>query len=292
MFQINSATEQFVQAFGGGTDSFLDHNRWLFGLVVAIIVGAVIIGGIKSIAKVTSKLVPLMCGIYILAILVILAMNIGELPSAIASIITGAFNPQSVGGGILGCMLLGIKRASFSNEAGVGSAPIAHSAVKTTKPASEGLVALLEPFVDTVVVCTMTALAIIVTGTYKMESSEGIAITSAAFESAFPWFKMVLSVAVILFAFSTMISWSYYGAQAWSFLFGKSKFMEITYKVIFCFFVIIGASMNLSNVVDFSDAMIFAMSVPNVIGLYILLPLVKRELASYQEHCAEIDARS
>lgn len=296
IFQINSATNQFIDAFAGD-DSFLASQKWIFGLVIAVIVGAVIIGGIKSIANVTSKLVPLMCGIYILATLTVIFLHIDKLPAAITSIFTEAFNPKAVGGGLIGCMLLGIKRAAFSNEAGVGSAAIAHSAVKTTKPASEGLVALFEPFVDTVVVCTMTALAIIVTGTYTMQGAdglpiEGVAITSAAFETVVPWFKMLLSVTVILFAFSTMISWSYYGMQAWAFLFGKSKFMDLAYKFIFCVFIVIGSAMSLGNVVNFSDAMIFAMSVPNIIGLYFLLPVVRGELADYKSHVAEINSKS
>ena len=292
IFQINFATTQFIAAFGGGEGSFFDEQRWVFGLIIALVVGGVIIGGIKSIGKVTATLVPFMCGIYILAILVVLAMNLGKLPGAFGSIISGAFNPGAVGGGLIGCMLLGIKRAAFSNEAGIGSAAIAHSAVKTSKPASEGLVALLEPFVDTVIVCTMTALAIIVTGVYENPDLKGVAMTSAAFESAMPWFKMVLALAVILFAFSTMISWSYYGMQAWAFLFGDSKFMDLAYKFIFCFFIIIGSSMSLSNVVDFSDAMIFAMAIPNIIGLYFLLPVVGRELDDYRAHVAEIDSKS
>ena len=292
MVQINSATSQFVNAFGGGEGSFLDAQRWLFGLVIAIVVGFVIIGGIKSIAKVTATLVPVMCGIYVLAIVVVLIVHLGKLPPALGSIVMGAFNPDSVGGGIIGCMLLGIKRAAFSNEAGVGSAAIAHSAVKTTKPASEGLVGLLEPFVDTVIICTMTALAIIVTDTYKTPNLEGVEMTSAAFETVMPWFKMILSIAVILFAFSTMISWSYYGMQAWAFVFGNNKFIDLAYKLLFCFFVIVGASMDLKQVFNFSDAMIFAMSIPNVIGLYILLPLVRGELDDFRAHAAAIDSKS
>ncbi len=292
LFQINSATEQFVAAFGGGEGSFLDQQRWIFGLVVALIVGAVIIGGIRSIARVTSKLVPFMCGIYILAVIVVIFLHLGELPVAIGKIFTEAFAPAAVGGGLVGCMIQGIRRSAFSNEAGIGSAAIAHSAVKTTKPASEGLVALLEPFVDTVVVCTMTALAIIVTNTYQLQDVEGVAMTSAAFETVMPWFKMILSVAVILFAFSTMISWSYYGMQAWAYLFGKNAFMDLAYKVLFCSFIVIGASMSLTNVVDFSDAMIFAMAVPNIVGLYLMLPLVRGELEDFRSHCAEIDSKS
>ena len=290
MVQINSATSQFVAAFGGGEGSFFDSQRWVFGLIVALVVGAVIIGGIKSIGKVTATLVPLMCGVYIVAILIVLALHSSELPTAIGSIFQGAFAPDSVKGGIIGCMLLGIQRAAFSNEAGVGSAAIAHSAVKTNKPASEGLVALLEPFVDTVVVCTMTALAIIVTGAYQQPDLEGVAMTSKAFESVLSWFPKILSVAVILFAFSTMVSWSYYGMQAWAYVFGSSKFLDLAYKLVFCFFVILGASMDLQQVFKFSDAMIFAMCIPNIIGLYLLLPVVKAELDDFRQHAQSIDS--
>ena len=290
MVQINSATSQFVAAFGGGEGSFFDSQRWVFGLIVALVVGAVIIGGIKSIGKVTATLVPLMCGVYIVAILIVLALHSSKLPTAIGSIFQGAFAPDSVKGGIIGCMLLGIQRAAFSNEAGVGSAAIAHSAVKTNKPASEGLVALLEPFVDTVVVCTMTALAIIVTGAYQQPDLEGVAMTSKAFESVMSWFPKILSVAVILFAFSTMVSWSYYGMQAWAYVFGSSKFLDLAYKLVFCFFVILGASMDLQQVFKFSDAMIFAMCIPNIIGLYLLLPVVKAELDDFRQHAQSIDS--
>lgn len=293
LFQINSATQQFIAAFTvDGDASFLGRNRWIFGLIVAIIVGAVIIGGIRSIARTTAKLVPFMCGVYIIAIIVVIILHFDQLPAAIGSIVTKAFAPDAVGGGIIGCMLQGIKRAAFSNEAGIGSAAIAHSAVRTTKPASEGLVALLEPFVDTVIVCTMTALAIVVTGVYQTHDAEGVALTSAAFETVMPWFKMVLSIAVILFAFSTMISWSYYGMQAWAFLFGKNIFMDLAYKVMFCGFIVIGSSMSLGNVVDFSDAMIFAMAIPNIIGLYFLLPVVRGELDDYRAHSEKIDSES
>jgi AGCS family alanine or glycine:cation symporter len=291
MYQIHSATTQFVNTFGGGEEGFWGENRWLFGLIIAVIVGVVIIGGIKSIARVTEKLVPLMCGMYVLAALVVLISHAGDLGGAIGQIFSGAFTGDAVKGGFVGVLIQGMRRATFSNEAGVGSAAIAHSAVKTTKPASEGIVALLEPFVDTVVVCTMTALAIVVTSSHVgADPGEGIQITSNAFATVIPWFPMVLAVAVILFAFSTMISWSYYGQQAWAYLFGRSKGIDISYKLIFCACVVVGAAMNLDKVTGFSDAMIFAMCIPNVIGLYILLPFVKKELIDFREHVDKIDS--
>ncbi len=294
MFQINSATDQFVQTIGGENwqDSFFAQNRWIFGLTVAVLVALVILGGIVSIARVTSKLVPFMCGIYVLAALTVVFSNFTKIPEAVQLILQGAIDPQAVQGGFLGAMFVGIKRAAFSNEAGVGSASIAHSAVKTSKPASEGIVALLEPFVDTVVVCTMTALAITITGVFADKDAAGIEMTSMAFTSVLPWFSYILSLAAILFAFSTMISWSYYGQQAWAFLFGRSNSMDILYKLIFCSFIVVGSAMTLTNATDFSDAMIFAMSIPNVIGMYLLLPVIRKELTAFRKHVAEIDGQS
>ena len=251
---------------------------------MGLAVGLVIIGGIKSIAQVTAALVPFMCGIYMLAAFIVIFSNFGEVGNAFGLIFQGAFAPTAVGGGIVGVLIQGIKRAAFSNEAGIGSAPIAHSAVKTKFAASEGIVALLEPFIDTVIVCTTTALVIVMAGTYDTPGLEGVAITSAAFEGAISWFPIVLAVAVILFAFSTMISWSYYGMQAWAHIFGRSKAAELVYKLIFCCFVVIGASMSLGSVIGFSDAMIFAMSVPNVIAMYLLMPKVKEEYARFLDH--------
>jgi alanine or glycine:cation symporter, AGCS family len=288
MFQINQAAQQLVGIANQTGTSAEDGIRLGFGVVVAILVALVIIGGIKSIARVTSKLVPLMCGMYVIAASIVIVVNIAHLPEALTKIFTEAFAPAAVGGGMIGVMIQGVKRAAFSNEAGVGSAPIAHAAVKTRNPASEGIVALLEPFIDTVVVCTMTALVIVITGTYQ-EAGDGITITSRAFQTVLPWFRYLLFLAVLLFAFSTMISWSYYGQQAWAFVFGRSKGMEITYKVIFCLFVVVGAVLPLSNVIDFSDSMIFAMAAPNILGLYVLMPIVKRELESYQAITAQID---
>lgn len=284
MFQVNQAFKQF-QLVTGGEDSFITGNAWLFGLVMAILIAIVIIGGIRSIAKVTDKIVPFMCGIYVLAALIIIGMNLGEVPRVFGEIFAGAFAPTAVAGGLIGVLIQGFRRAAFSNEAGVGSAPIAHAAVKTKHPASEGIVALLEPFIDTVVVCTMTALVIIITNNHlDPNASDGVQLTSAAFTSAIPFFNYVLAVAVILFAFSTMVTWSYYGLKAWTFLFGDNKVTDTAYKILFCIMVIIGSAATLTAVTDFSDAMIFAMSVPNIIGLVILRKEVQEELTKYLDY--------
>ncbi len=280
MAQINQATKQFVN-ITGGSESFLFGREWLFGVIMAIIVGLIIIGGIKSIAKVTDKIVPFMVGIYIAAALVVLVLRISDLPEALASIFTGAFSSDAAFGGFLGVLIQGFRRAAFSNEAGVGSASIAHSAAMTDEPVSEGMVSLLEPFIDTVVVCTMTALVIIITGNIDPGASQGVELTSKAFGSAISWFPYILSLAVILFALSTMISWSYYGLKSWTYLFGDNKFTGVSYKVLFCTFVVLGSAMNMQKVFDFSDAMIFAMAFPNVLGLYILAPEVKKDLSNY-----------
>lgn len=280
MVQVNQAFSQVASLeFVQGT--WLADNGWFFGVVMAALVAVVIIGGIKSIANVTDKIVPFMVSVYVAAALIIIFMNFSEIPATFGLIFTGAFAPKAIAGGFVGVLIQGFRRAAFSNEAGVGSASIAHSAVKTNNPASEGLVALLEPFIDTVVVCTMTALVIIITGNHITAETEGVALTSRAFSSAIPWFKYVLALAVLLFAFSTMISWSYYGLKSWTYLFGDSKVSDIVYKVLFCGFVVIGAASSLKAVFDFSDAMIFAMVFPNVIGLVILAPVVKEELNKY-----------
>ena len=284
MFQVNQAFEM-VQSVTGGEASALAGYGWVFGLVMSVLVGIVIIGGIKKIASVTDKIVPFMVGIYALAVIAVLVMNYELIPTAFGQILDGAFGWDSIAGGAIGVVMIqGFKRAAFSNEAGIGSASIAHSAVKTKHPSSEGLVALLEPFIDTVVVCTMTALVIIISNmdgdvmTYGEEVKKGVEATSAAFQKSISWFPWVLTVAVILFAFSSMISWSYYGFQAWTFLFGKSKMVGNLYKILFCVFVIIGGAISLGSVINFSDAMIFAMLVPNMIGLFFLAPRVRDEL--------------
>ncbi|RZW08274.1 MAG: alanine:cation symporter family protein [Rhodobacteraceae bacterium] len=293
MFQANQAHQQLSGVLG-------EYPGWITGVIFAVIVFAVIVGGLKSIARVTEKVVPFMGVLYVGTALVILALNYDKIGWAFGQIFEGAFTGLGVAGGMVGALIQGFKRAAFSNEAGVGSAAIAHSAVRTKEPITEGFVSLLEPFIDTVVICTMTALVIIITGQLvsdpntglymlneagtaiqTIDGNSGVSLTSAAFSSAFGWFQYVLAIAVILFAFSTMISWSYYGLKAWTFLFGEGKTKEIVFKVIFCIFVVIGAAANLGPVIDFSDAAIFAMAVVNIIGLYFLMPIVKTELESY-----------
>lgn len=285
MFQVNQAFKLF-EYVTGGEQSFIYGKGWLFGLVMAIFAGIVIIGGIKKIAKVTDKVVPVMVVVYVLAVITILVMNYTQIPNAINEIIQGAFNPTGIAGGIIGVLIQGFRRGAFSNEAGIGSSSIAHAAVKTNYAASEGLVALLEPFIDTVVVCTMTALALIITGQItagnEVSFEQGAILTSKALESGISWFPYILTIAVILFAFSSMISWSYYGYQAWSYLFGRKKRTGNIYKITFCIFTVIGAAATLNAVIDFSDAMVFAMMVPNMIGLVLLAPKVIKELNRYK----------
>lgn len=359
MFQSNQAFSQFNTTFLAGTAADDNTAKVVFGLILATLVGLVIIGGIVRIARVTAFLVPFMCGIYVLTALIIILTNIGEVIPAFGTIISSAFSNDAVAGGLVGILIQGVRRAAFSNEAGLGSAPIAHSAVKTDKPASEGFVALLEPFVDTVVVCTMTALVIVITGTWQVsaevvtdgaqlvagpastevvrdvepgqflhtrnakdgytevigllapdasakeavtawiaseqiEDRKGVPMTSMAFGSVIQWFPVMLTIAVILFAFSTMISWSYYGEQGVIYLFsflddGYIKIPILIYKILFCALVVVGSSASLTNVLNLSDAMIFAMVIPNLIGLYFLLPVIKKETRSYLDHVKASD---
>ncbi|HIF9483119.1 alanine/glycine:cation symporter family protein [Photobacterium damselae] len=281
MFQANQSFKQVVNVTGGDL-SLLADKGWLFGIIMAAIVGIVIIGGIKSIAKVTEKIVPFMAIIYVGTAFIIILINYQQVPTAFKSIIEGAFTTTGVTGGIIGAIIQGFKRAAFSNEAGVGSAAIAHSAVKTKEHMSEGFVSLLEPFIDTVVICTMTALVIVITGQlHEGQTLSGVELTSAAFGSSISWFPYILAIAVILFAYSTMISWFYYGLKAWTYLFGNNKHAEMLFKVIFLTFVVIGASMNLNTVIDFSDAMVFSMALVNILGLYILAPEIKNDMIDY-----------
>jgi len=298
-FQSNQAAVQLSSLFnlqGGATGIII-------GFILAVLVGIVIIGGIKRIAKITEKIVPFMAGIYVLAALVIIFANIKYVGDAFGLIFEGAFTPMAGLGGLVGVLIVGFQRAAFSNEAGAGSAAIAHSAVKTKYPASEGVVALLEPFIDTVVICTMTALVIIffnIDGTNMQSifqyggdgasnvilnadgsSIGGVDLTSMAFDSVIPGFSYILTIAIVLFAFSTMISWSYYGLQSWKYLFGKGKVADMVYKILFLVFVVIGAAATLDAVIKFSDAMILALVFPNMIGLFFLFPKVKEEINKY-----------
>jgi AGCS family alanine or glycine:cation symporter len=300
-FQSNQAAVQLKTLFNidGGSSGLI------IGLILAILVGIVIIGGIKRIAKITEKIVPFMAGIYVLACLVIIFANFSHIGDAFGLIFSGAFTPMAGLGGLVGVLIVGFQRAAFSNEAGAGSAAIAHSAVKTKYPASEGVVALLEPFIDTVVICTMTALVIIFfnidganmqsvfnygaagsSGSSVLLNSDGSSIggvdlTSMAFDSVIPGFSYILTIAIVLFAFSTMISWSYYGLQSWKYLFGKGKTADMVYKILFLLFVVIGAAATLDAVIKFSDAMILALVFPNMIGLLLLFPKVKDEIKKY-----------
>jgi alanine or glycine:cation symporter, AGCS family len=279
MFQANQAFQQVVNVTGGAASPLAGFG-WLFGLVMAALVGFVIIGGIKSIARVTEKVVPFMAILYVGTALIIIAMNVDKIGWAFGQIFDGAFSPEGIAGGAIGALIQGFRRAAFSNEAGIGSAAIAHSAVRTSEPTTEGVVSLLEPFIDTVVICTMTALVIIFTDVLGTGLT-GVELTSAAFGSAFGFFPYILALAVLLFAFSTMLSWSYYGLKAWTYLFGEGQLTEITFKLMFCVFVVLGASMSLGPVIDFSDSMIFAMALANIVGLYILMPVVKQEVEQY-----------
>lgn len=293
MFQANQAHA----AISGITG---EYPGWITGVVFAAVVFAVIVGGVKSIARVTEKVVPFMGILYVGAALVVLIVNYNMIGWAFGQIFAGAFTGLGVAGGMVGALIQGFKRAAFSNEAGVGSAAIAHSAVKTKEPITEGFVSLLEPLIDTVVICTMTALVIVIsqqliidetTGNYMLneagsaiatvDGNTGVDLTAAAFGSAISWFPFVLAIAVILFAFSTMISWSYYGLKAWTYLFGEGQTSELVFKVIFCIFIVIGAAASLGPVIDFSDAAIFAMAVVNIFCLYFLMKIVRNELQSY-----------
>ena len=291
--QSNTATLAIKQLLGLESAS----AGAIIGLIMAIIVGLIIIGGIKRIASVTEKVVPFMALLYVLACLYILIINFSLIDDAVTLIFNEAFNPTAIGvGGIIGVLMIGFQRAAFSNEAGAGSASIAHSAVKTKYAASEGLVALLEPFIDTVIICSMTALVIIIFnfgGYFEYggdglgnifidgEAFEGPEITQRAFAEFIPYSSVFLTIAIVLFAVSTMISWSYYGLQSWKFLFGRGKVADLTYKGLFLVFVVVGAAASMNSIWAFSDAMIFAMVFPNMIGLFFLFPIVKQELKKY-----------
>ena len=280
MFQSNQAYVQLNHVAGGA----LDGLGWLVGLILAGVVFSVIVGGIKSIARVTEKVVPFMAVFYCVFAIIVILLNYASIPAAIGNIFSGAISPEGVAGGALGAMIIGFQRAVFSNEAGIGSASIAHSAVRTDEPVTEGYVSLLEPFIDTIVICTITALVI---GTSQVAQpgfagdATGVAMTSLAFERQFSWFPYPLALAAVLFAFSTMIAWSYFGLKGWNYLFGESQRMQTTYKVIFCAVVALGCMVHLGPLLDISDAFVFLICVPNILGLYFLAPIVKREMDDY-----------
>ena len=309
VFQVNQVTAQLINITGGDQSFFFD-KQWVFGILMALLTALVIIGGIKGISKVTEKMVPLMCAIYVISCLVVLCVNFQMLLPALQTIVREAFEPRAaIIGGILSAFIWGMRRATFSNEAGIGSAPIAHAAAKTRRPASEGVVALLEPFLDTVVICTLTSLVLVVTMQFEGNSAAftindhafvlgqvvgdgtkfGIQMTSLAFETVHSNFKYVLFVCVFCFAFSTLITWSYYGLQAWQYLFGKKEITAWIYKVIFCMIIVVGSAASMGNATDFSDASLFGMSIPNLIGVYFLLPIVRNELARYLAFTKRVD---
>ena len=280
MFQANQAAAILVDVTGS---AFLADNAWLIGVGLALLIGLVIVGGIKSIANTTVRLVPTMAVLYVLSALVVIGLNLDRVPAAFAAIWNGAFAPEGVAGGVLGVIVMGFRRAVFSNEAGLGSAAIAHSAAQTQRPVSEGFVALLEPFIDTVVICTMTALVIIIT-VYDPALAghvDGIELTARAFASVLPWAPALLLIAAVLFAFSTMIAWAYYGLKAFTYLVGEGRAKDMGFKMFYCLFAIVGASINLGALIDLSDAFVFVVAIPNLLGLYLLAPVLKRELKAY-----------
>ena len=289
MFQSNQAAAILIDVTGGSAGVLAD-KAWLIGLVLAIAVGVVIIGGIRSIAQTTARLVPTMALLYLISAVVIIVLNSAAVPGALAAIWNGAFAPQGIAGGAVGVMIMGFRRAVFSNEAGLGSAAIAHAAARTREPVSEGYVALLEPFIDTVVICTATALVIITT-VYDpaLAGVNGIELTTRAFASTISWSPVPLSIAAVLFAYSTMITWSYYGLKAFLYLVGEHRFADLGFKLFFLIFVVLGSSIQLGALVDLSDALVFVVAIPNLLGLYLLAPVVRREMLSYERRVRSKD---
>jgi AGCS family alanine or glycine:cation symporter len=281
MFQANQSFAQVLNVTGGD-ESWFYGKGWFFGLIMATMVAVVIIGGIKSIASAASRIVPFMAGIYLLIGLVVIAINFSSLPDALMIIVTSAFSLQAGIGGFVGALLAGIQRATFSNEAGLGSSAIIHATAKTNIPVKQGIAGMMGSFVDTVIICMMTALIIVISGAYKTTNGiAGVELTSAAMGSAVSWFPYVLSFCVVLFAYSTLITWYYYGEKCLSFLFGEKRWVTLSFKFIFCSFVVVGAAAELGNVIRFSDAMMLSLAIPNIIGLYILAPEIKKDLKEY-----------
>ncbi|MCB9989024.1 MAG: alanine:cation symporter family protein [Rhodospirillales bacterium] len=281
LFQTNQTYQQLL-TISGGQESFFADKGWLVGLCMAVLVGIVIIGGIKSIAAVASKIVPVMGIVYLLAGFVVIAMNYQQIPESLLIIVKEALVPEAGLGALFGALLMGVQRASFSNEAGLGSAAIAHSSVKTDQPVSQGFVGMLGPFIDTIIICMVTAFVIVISGAYMdKDGMEGVELTSRAFASSISWFPYVLAFTVFLFAYSTLISWSYYGVKGATFLFGEHSAVEIGYKLFYCLAVIVGASANLGSVINITDSLVFAMAVPNIIGLYLLAPEIKSDIRKY-----------
>ena len=274
VFQVNQAYKQFYAVTGY-------EQAFLFGVVIAAWIGIVLFGGMRRIAKWTDKLVPLMCGMYIVACFVVLSANASHLPQALGAIFAQAFAPHAIAGGFVGALIQGFRRASFSNEAGLGSAPMAHATVRTNEPMSQGFAALLEPFLDTVVICMLTALTIVVSGVLDTSEAKGIALTSAAFATVVPWFPAVLAVAAILFCLSTVLTWGYYGEQAWTWLFGEHRYSRYAYRLTLCVVLSMAGTLDLDQVTNIADSLNFCMAIPNLIAVYLLLPELRADLASY-----------
>ena len=283
MIQINQTVEQVI-GISGALGWNLTGQNWLIGLIVAIVVGLIIVGGIKSIAKVTEKIVPFMCALYIISGLVVIVANFTHIPHALFVIVKQAFFPEAVAGGIFGTIIIGLRRSVQSNEAGTGAAAIVYATAQTKEPVSQGFVALLETFL-TGVLCLFTSFAIVFSGacTHAAKEISGIELASNAFQSVIPFFPIILSIIAVMFALSTLISWAYYGQKAWTFLFGEGKKRVLAFNLIYCLFIIIGSAMNVKSVIDITDAMMIALCVPNIIVLYILCPEIKRDLKSYLE---------
>lgn len=283
MFQVNQVHQQVINISGGNEASFWADKGWIFGLCMAVLVGVVIIGGIKSIASVASKIVPAMAIIYLGSGLIFIAIDIQNVPTALSTIFSSAFSMEAGLGGLIGGIIQGVRRAAFSNEAGIGSAAITHSVAKSAYPVSQGMVAMLGAFADTVVICLMTALVIVLSGVHMNADGtlEGVSLTSRAFETVMPWYPYVLAFVVFLFAYSTMLTWCYIGSKGIEFLLGDNYWVDLIYKIIFCVVLVIGASSSLDVIIELSDAMYFAMAIPNIIGLYILAPKIKRYYKDY-----------
>ena len=283
MFQSNQAFAQVLVITGGAESIFADRG-WVFGLLLAGVIAAVIIGGIQSIARVAAVLVPVMALLYLISALAVIGLSAEHIPAALSLVVSEAFTGQAASGGLLGAMVIGFQRALFSNEAGIGSASIAHSAVKTEAPASEGITALLEPFIDTVVICSLSPLVILTTAIPQGLMGSGLAgieLTSAAFAWHFAWAPYVIAVAALLFAFSSALAWSYYGLKGWTYLFGEGRLRAIVFQMIFCAFIALGCMLELRAVLDFSDAMTFMIALPNILMLYLFAPMVRREVNQY-----------
>ncbi len=281
LFQINAMTTQITEVTGGEA-SFFHNQSWLLGLIVAVITYVTIIGGIKAIGKFTSKVTPVMCTLYVASAFVICLVNIHHFPHTVHLILTQAFKPQAIGGGAFACMLWGFRRAMFANEAGLGTAPIAFSAVKTNKPVAQAFIAMLQPFVDTVIVGSATAFVIVVSGVYLNNTGlAGIELTSKAFASVCPFFPVLLTIMASCFVLSTMLCGSYYGIKGWTFLFGDTKLTTRTFQVIYCIFIVIGSAMNFKSIINLSDAFTLFLAVPNLIAVFILSDVVIKELKRY-----------